>query len=1510
MSSPSRWRPFYLFLSFVVATAVLLALAQVASDSVSILHDPIPHYLLHLFIVVGVGLGFTLLLAYRGRERTTLIETLRATQKTLSDQTHVQGQIFDAMLSGFALHEIICDEAGKPVDYRFLQVNPAFEQLTGLRAADILGKTVRQVLPDIEPHWIETYGRVALTGEPANFEDYAAALGRYYQVTAFSPEHGQFVVLFNDITVQHRVENEVREREERFRRVFDKGPLGIALTGLDTRFVQVNPALCEMLGYAAEELQGRSFKDITYEPDLPPNLELWDKFLRDELKEYKLEKRYVRKDGALVWVSLASAPIRDRDGKILYLLTMIQDISAQKEGIESLRRNEERFRAISDLISDYAFSYQVSPRGKLTREWSSGPVTRITGYTEAELDARGGWESLIHPDDLEYVLESADRVMEGQTDSTEYRILTRANEVRWVREYIRPFWAEQEKRVVRFIGAAQDITARKQVEQAEREQRHLAEALRDTAALLNSTLNLEQLVERALNNLERVVPHQAANIMLLEENVAHVAGAHGYGDAQADFALRNRRFDLAQVPVLRRAFTSGRAVLFRDTRLAPEWVTFSETAWIRSHVCAPIRLRNTVIGFLNLDSALPNFFNESVTGRLAAFADQVAVAIENVRLLETTRRHATQLEILYEAGLALNRVLEPQAQIESLLANALRMVSACRAEFFVVNHSAQRIEFSKGVGYDAETLQRARATLAFSFQELQQPSVRALQTQQVVSLPDIGADPNWFALDPTIRSGVWIPIRQQDTTLGIFGVLADHAWAFSRADERWLELLANQAAISLQNARLYNESQHRATQLEALHRATVRIQQSLEPMEIYRAACDELNRLGTFAQVFLRTPEGLKHMHTSMSENALQEFTSQFGAEPFQPVLPESLFQDVIADLERGESILRRALAADELMEYVPEMSDVVQWMIALSRSADTLMAPLMRQGKLFGVLAVVGTTAGASDLVAVALFARQVSAALENARLFAETHRRLQELEALNRISTVLRQVSSPQAMAQHVLNAVLEIFDTTAGELSLYDPARRVLHEMADSGWMTITPRDIPVGEGIVGHVFATGKTYLSPEVRHDPLLYSGSRGAVPAGWGGAFVPLRTSQESIGVLMVAYPTERGWTTNEVNLLETIAAVAGNAFARAALHEQTERRVQQLAALRAVDTAITASTDLRLTLDILLTQTLTQLDMDAGAVLTYHPVLQTLEYAAGRGFHTNALQHTHLRLGQGFAGAAAMQRELVVISDLSHSPALAQAPHFKQERFAAYVGAPLVAQGTLRGVLELFKRTPFQPNAEWLEFVQAIGAQAAISIDNAEMFRNLELKNFELAIAYDATIEGWSRALDLRDRETEGHTRRVTEMTNQLARVLGVGEDALIQMRRGALLHDIGKMGIPDDILLKPDTLTPEEWDIMRTHPQLAYELLAPIPYLHGALDIPYCHHERWDGAGYPRGLQGEQIPLAARIFAIVDTWDALRSDRPYRKAWTHEQVCAYLREQSGKAFEPRLVEIFLQMI
>lgn len=388
-------------------------------------------------------------------------------------------------------------------------------------------------------------------------------------------------------------------------------------------------------------------------------------------------------------------------------------------------------------------------------------------------------------------------------------------------------------------------------------------------------------------------------------------------------------------------------------------------------------------------------------------------------------------------------------------------------------------------------------------------------------------------------------------------------------------------------------------------------------------------------------------------------------------------------------------------------------------------------------------------------------------------------------------------------------------------------------------------------------------------------------------------------------------FSEDEIQLATTIAGQAILAIENARLFESSERRLKQLSSLRSIDQAISGSLDIKVTLNIILEQVLVQLEVDAAAVLSYLEDLQTLRFTNGRGFQSSALQHTDLRLGEGFAGQVALKREHVFIPDMNQDEGkIQESAQFMNEGFVSYYGVPLITKGKLVGVLEIFHRSTLDPEDEWVNYLQSLASQVAIAIDNITMFNDLQRSNVDLTLAYDATIEGWAHALELRDMESEGHSRRVVNMTVDIARRMGISGEKLVPIRRGALLHDIGKMGVPDAILQKPGKLTEEEWQIMHQHPVYTLDWLYPIEYLRTALEIPYSHHERWDGTGYPRGIKGELIPLAARIFAIVDVWDALISDRPYRKAWSKEKALAHIKEQSGKHFDPQVADVFSKMI
>jgi PAS domain S-box-containing protein len=526
------------------------------------------------------------------------------------------------------------------------------------------------------------------------------------------------------------------------------------------------------------------------------------------------------------------------------------------------------------------------------------------------------------------------------------------------------------------------------------------------------------------------------------------------------------------------------------------------------------------------------------------------------------------------------------------------------------------------------------------------------------------------------------------------------------------------------------------------------------------------------------------------------------------------------------------------------------------------------------------------------------------------EEKQHAQELEAIAAMAAILRTPKTLREILNHLLDEALRLISAQAGSIWLYDPDTDTVQMEANRGWQEARMFSNKRGNGSSGRPVEGGQEFITKEFHNDPRISESMRARIPAGFGGACMPLHAAEKIVGVMFINVTLPRELTPLELRMLNTLASIGGNTINSMKLYEQTVNQLERLEALREIDIAISSSLDLRLTLRTVLDQLIKQLGVDAADVLLVKPGTGNLDHIASQGFRTPTIKKTSRRLGEGLAGKAAINREIFHVDDLnSTSDEFLSQNLLADEDFVSYYAVPLIAKGEVKGVLEIFHRSPLTPSLEWLDFLDALGWQTAIAIDNALLFDDLQRSNINLLISYDATIAGWSRALDLRDKETEGHTERVTKVTLELARSMGISEGQLVHIWRGSMLHDIGKMGVPDGILLKPDKLTDEEWVLMRKHPQFAYEMLKPINYLRDALNIPYYHHEKWDGSGYPHGLKGEIIPLEARIFTVVDVWDALSNDRPYRPAWPRKKVIKYIKEQTGIYFDPQMVETFLAL-
>lgn len=389
------------------------------------------------------------------------------------------------------------------------------------------------------------------------------------------------------------------------------------------------------------------------------------------------------------------------------------------------------------------------------------------------------------------------------------------------------------------------------------------------------------------------------------------------------------------------------------------------------------------------------------------------------------------------------------------------------------------------------------------------------------------------------------------------------------------------------------------------------------------------------------------------------------------------------------------------------------------------------------------------------------------------------------------------------------MQVFDSPSGAIWLFEPNHQVLHIVIGRGWFIDMGENVHQwGKKLLEQLTSKGQPFQIPIFMTEEQVKEIGNGKVPDGWGGVCCPLQTAVELLGMLLIAMPAQRVISEEESQLLTSISEIASSALHWMRLHEETLRRLSLLQSLRTIDQAISSLFDLRLTLDVICAQALAQLAADAVGVMLYSPEKRILQGTAGRGFGGQAYFRSQFELWQAPVGRVASERNLLYEDNIQ----LVDVPFTRQqflneEGFIAYAAAPLVAKGKLKGVLEVFHRSPFQHTPEWLDILQSYALQATIAIDNVQMFEHLQQLNAELVFAYDATIEGWSKALELKDKETEGHSQHVVEWTLKLAQALGVKEEELVRIRRGALLHDIGKMGIPDSILVKAGPLEEKEW-------------------------------------------------------------------------------------------------------
>jgi len=486
----------------------------------------------------------------------------------------------------------------------------------------------------------------------------------------------------------------------------------------------------------------------------------------------------------------------------------------------------------------------------------------------------------------------------------------------------------------------------------------------------------------------------------------------------------------------------------------------------------------------------------------------------------------------------------------------------------------------------------------------------------------------------------------------------------------------------------------------------------------------------------------------------------------------------------------------------------------------------------------------------------------------------RYSEVMMIQRVSQAASSLIDINLLSEMILREITDTMHVAKAALFLCNEKQKHFFLNTQIG-ITLPPRTkIASDHPLIGRINAYEHSVSRQELETHPIfraMWREEKEIIDKLEAELFIPLKTAGELLGMIILGPKlSEQPYSNQDNQILLTLSQQTAVAVNNAQLfstaqkelvrRRETEKRLQlqlkRLSALQNINIAITTNIDLQIPLYLLLEQVTEELKVDAADVLLLDEETQQLVFVAGQGFKTDALKHTKLEMGEGLAG------EVIHVNNLKDElTSLHQSPSIEDEKFVAYFGVPLITKGKVKGVLEVFHRTELHPNEDWMAFLNTLTSETAIAVDNAQLFQDLEKSNLDLVAAYETTLEGWARTLELRDRETEGHSQRVVDLTLRLSKKLGITVDEMKHVQRGALLHDIGKMGVPDTILFKEGPLSEEEWVVMRKHPQFAYDMLSKIPFLEKAIDIPYYHHEKWDGSGYPRGLQGEEIPLSARI-------------------------------------------------
>jgi PAS domain S-box-containing protein len=1025
-----------------------------------------------------------------------------------------------------------------------------------------------------------------------------------------------------------------------------------------------------------------------------------------------------------------------------------------------------------------------------------------------------------------------------------------------------------------------------EVEQRRRKQ---AEILRKATEALTTTIELEKLFEIIFDSLAELVPYDSASIEIIKQGYYEIVAGRGIGDG-----LIGKRYT-ADPEKWGGAENIHQPVIIADVQVDNRFEKFIGSEYIHGWMGIPLFSQGILIGFLNFDSSQIGTFNQDHSAIAQTFANQAAVAIENARLFHEEYRRSQIIEVLANIANEIATTQEVIPALDKIAESALSLLNAGTVAFYLLQDDGETINIVSAQGAYQNEMMSHTIKIGEGI------TGNIIKSGKPEIVDDISKDPRKKTVpgtpeeDAQLDTMMSAPLILHGKSIG-----AINAWRliskglFDKSELNFLVSIAHQASVSMESVRLFQETTRRAQEATAIAEVGRDISATLQ-LDLV------LDRIAIYAKELLRAQTSAVYL--SEANSPLLRAISAIGEDSDQ------VKNDPLAV---GIGILGN-IASQKFGEIVNDTIGDPRAITIKDTDEDPyghiMGVPVLSKDQLTGLLVVWRTGLGeeyqATDLDFLSSLAQQAAIAIENARLFGLEQRRRKEAETVMRATTTLANLLDLPSLHNAILDWLYK--------LAPYESAS--ILEIEGDHLRVTAEKGLPTPEITLGQTFPadnilcqlineTGEPLIIGDCQEDPRFEKWGDIDYVRGWMG--IPLIARGRVIGYITLDSRISNAFNQNDAIAAQTFAHQAATALENGRLFEAERKRRREAENLRIAATAITSSLDPQEVLETILIALKQVVPFDLGSIMLLED--DQVRIVAAQGFSYN-----RAIINQTFQ----TDNELLLVIKQTQKPLILEDamadPRYKKWAgtglIRGWLGVPLSVHGEMIGYITLdsLKFAAFDQNAA--DLAQTFALHAAAAIENTQLFENLQKSNQELIQAYDTTLAGWGKALELRDKQTHGHTQRVTDLTLDLARLIGLSKSDLTHLRRGVLLHDIGKMGVPNEILNKEETLSEDEMFEMRKHPQYAFDLLYPISFLRSSLDIPYSHHEWWDGSGYPQGLKGEEIPLHARIFAVVDVWDALLSNRPYRGAWPISRVIQHIRDEAGSHFDPDIVAIFLKV-